>query len=672
MLINIVVFINMFFVPVLPLYFIYRKNQRPIQFHFEMLLQYCIIAACNIPCTKVFVFLTRRFCGKSISMDSGYYTLLALATAFLIYALYEFHKAHPDKQPWIRNLFLEFLQRLKKKHLKGVFNDLVPAFLIMFAGCFMLFFFEPILVYSTNIDDFWFDLKIMIWPVLGMFACFLTVGFLMLFAIYICNLLFAERLIVYKGIVLASFICFFLMYLQGNWLSGNLPDLTGEKIIWGNYGKVENIILISAFIVLSVVLLVCVSLTGLDRVLRYAAMGMSVIFIMLFSSLIPTVIAHDAFRSKDSFSASTENFNTVSSNKNFLIFLVDTVDSRTFYNMMNNDDDFRGMFEDFTYYPDTLSTYAHTRDSIPNILTGAVNYNEIDFAEYCSSAYNQSPFFKKLVQNAYTINLYSTSISWEGERRFPVENAISIHDTKVDFIKFIKQEIKYISFKYFPYAIKKYSRIETLDFDLCQIINGNQFIGNNNQLIYNSIQNNKNLNFQNENYFQFIHSQGAHTPFNMDKYLNSIKDGTYEDKVAASLTMIKAYLQRLKDNNAYDNSAIVIMADHGKPINPNLEQPYFILSRCNPILFIKGINEKHDFQESTCPISYLDLQDAFCDLIDGKQTNELFPDIESGRTRIVMWQETWKKLDIVEYATNGKANEVEKFFPTGNVYDLKN
>lgn len=676
MLVNTIAFINMFFVPVLPLYFLYRKEQKSLQFHLEILFQYCIITACNIPFTKAFVFVINQFVGKSISVDSGYYTLLSLLTASLIYVLCAFNKAHPDKRLWIRDLFLEFPQKLKRKKVKGMLKDLAPAFLILFSGCFMLFFFEPLLAYSTNMNDFWFDFRIMIWPLLGMFVCFLVVGFLMLFAIYICNLLFSEGLVVYKGIVLIGFIGFFLLYLQGNWLSGNLPGLTGEKIIWENYGKVENVVLVCALMLLGIILIIGVSMTKLDRVIHYTTMGSCVIFIMLFASLIPTMITNDAFKSKDTFRATTENFNTVSSNKNFLIFLVDAVDSRTLYNVMNKDDDFREMFEDFTYYPDTLGIFPFTRDSIPAILTGVINHNEAKFLNYSSSAYNQSPFFKKLVENAYTINLYSSGISWSGNREFPVDNATSIYDMKVDFVKFTKQEMKYILFKYLPYAIKKYSKIDTLDFDLCQVTTDGRTKYNwKNRSVFNSIHDNENLNFQDKNYFHFIHCEGAHVPFNMDKYLNSIKDRTYEDKVAASLTMIKAYLQRLKNNNSYDNSVIVIMSDHGHydaldSESDKVSYDIHRLARCNPILFIKGMDEKHEMKESVASVSYMDLQDAFCDLIDGKRSDELFTDLGSDRIRTFIWYLYNKETHMVEYATNGKAYEFEKFFPTGNVYDL--
>lgn len=61
---------------------------------------------------------------------------------------------------------------------------LMPAFVIWFAFCFMLFVYEPLLMYSTNKNDFWFDFGIMIFPTLLIFALFLIAGAVFITAFY--------------------------------------------------------------------------------------------------------------------------------------------------------------------------------------------------------------------------------------------------------------------------------------------------------------------------------------------------------------------------------------------------------------------------------------------------------------------------------------------------------
>jgi len=681
-MVQLVVFVNLFFVPVLSLYLLYRKKQKTLRLNLDLLLQYCIITACNIPLTKVFIFLAKRVGGVFISIDSGYYTLAALISAFLIYMLYMYQESEENQKYWIKQYTYyktyttekKWSEKISQRGKKRILRELVPAYFLIFASCFMMLVFEPILMYATNMNDFWFDFKIMIWPLLGVFACFLLGGILIASIVYFLNLSFSGRMILYKGLTIAGFLVFFLLYLQGNWLAGNLPPLTGEPIIWENYGESENFIMTTAMLILIVAAIIGIRRFKLDRTIRYAAVGAGVVFVMLLVSLIPTVVENEAFKSKDTFSPTMENFNKVSSNKNFFVFLVDAVDSKVFRDIMTYDDEFDGVLDDFTYYPDTLSVFPRTRDSIPTILTGTVNHNETSFIDYCNNVYNQSIFFEKLEQNGYGINIYSSDVAWGGHRQFQIENSASIYDIEVSLLGFMKEELKYIQFKYFPYALKKYSQIETLDFDTCKIIESGQdgYVCWN-QTVYANIIENKLLEKTEDCYFHFIHCEGAHAPFNMDKSLNIIENGTYEQKVAASFTMIKTYLQRLKDNNVYDNSVIVIMADHGYQSDayPYPENPLSVLDRCNPILFIKGMGEKHELRKSNCPVLYLDLQDAFCDLIDGKQSNELFTNLKSGRTRTVIWDIWTQENHMVEYETTGKAWELEKFTPTGNVYDLE-
>lgn len=666
-MVQFVIFINLFFAPVLPLYVIYRKKKKEVKLTLELLFHYCIITAVNIPLAKLFIYLVKKMSGKFIPLDSGYYTIATLLPTFMFVIFNKFYETYPDHKSW--------KEKIVQRGIGGVFKELTPACLLMFVGCFMLFIFEPILMYATNMNDFWFDFRIIIWPIVQVFIKAFLTGTAVMVTIYNIDLLLSERLYFYKGSILTGFVIFFLAYLQGNWLDGKLPPLTGDEIIWEKYGKHEDLFLMFATAIIILVILIIVKNLGLNRAVIHTIQCAAIIFIMLFVSLIPVIVSSNAVDSKDSFASTWDNYNTVSENKNFLIFLLDTVDSEKFFNVMMDDPDFCNTMKDFTYYQDALSTFPHTRDSILNILTGSVNHNETNFLDYSSNAYNQSPLFKKLAENGYEINLYSTSISWGGKRNYNIENSTSIYDIDVDINDFSEQELKYILYKYLPYKLKRFSKIESLNFDTCKILNSGS-IGYTwgNQANLECIMKNNTLDKQEENIFHFIHCEGVHTPYNMDKELNIIEGGTEEQKIAASLTLIKTYLQRLKDNNAYDNSVIVIMSDHGQIDDAdaeNYEQPYLFLRRCNPILFMKGINEKHTMLVSDIPVSYSDLQDAFCDLIDGKQSTELFDNLEYGRTRTVLWHIWTEEYHMVEYSTTGTAREPRRFVPTGNVYDLK-
>jgi len=667
-MIQFVIFINLFVAPLLPLYVVYRKRGKRLEPNLDLLFQYGIVAVCNIPLTKIFICLIRKIAGIFISIDSGYYTVAALLPTIITILAYAFYKTYPDHEP--------LKEKIIQKGIKGVIKDLAPACVLMFIGCFMLFIFEPLLMYATNTLDFWFDFYMMIGPVLRVFAIFFIEGIVFLFAVYLVDLMVSKRLFFYKGIMLIGSIVFFLTYLQGNWLAGNLPVLNGENILWENYGKLENFILMSALIILVIMIIVSIRKHGINRTVFYTTACTSVVFVMLFSSLVPTLVNNNAFAPKKTFSPTWENFSTISTNSNFLIFLLDASNSKVLYDTMMEDEDFRGMLDDFTYYPDTASVFPQTTDSIQHILSGQPWHCETEFQEFSSNAYNQSPLFEKLSQNGYEINLYSQAIRWNGGRNYDIQNARSIYDYTIDFNSFKEHELKYILFKYLPYELKQFSDIETLNFDKCKKLEseyGGYWFGVTE--VHSEIVSNPFLEKQGKNYFQFVHTDGAHPNFDRDKDLNLIKDGTYEQKMAAALTVTKAYLQRLKDNGTYDNSIIVILADHGYHDydtynDPNRLNSEIVTQRFNPALFIKGINERHEMLVSDRCVSYADLEDAFCDLIDGKQSTELFVGLDPSRTRTLLWSSSGKLSYKVEFTFTGTIQHPKQLTATGNIYKV--
>ena len=132
--------------------------------------------------------------------------------------------------------------------------------------------------------------------------------------------------------------------------------------------------------------------------------------------------------------------------------------------------------------------------------------------------------------------------------------------------------------------------------------------------------------------------------------------------------MLNAYIERLKANGAYDNTVIIIMADHG---NTNLNSATDMLVRANPMFMVKGIGESHEFTVSEKPLSYLDLMDIYSELLDDKTAEEATADIPDKRERIFMWYRNFRlENHIEEYVVADKAWEWQKFKKTGKEYDL--
>ena len=145
-------------------------------------------------------------------------------------------------------------------------------------------------------------------------------------------------------------------------------------------------------------------------------------------------------------------------------------------------------------------------------------------------------------------------------------------------------------------------------------------------------------------------------------YLNYIDNGTYEQKLTSTLKVVDHYINKLKEENVYDNSVIIIMADHGYDFAN-------VIGRQNPILFIKGIEEEHEMYESDKPISFEDFNEAYLNLLDGKASVDLFNNIDMNRERRFLYYQYTKEENMTEYVQTGKAWDESTIKETGKKFN---
>ena len=132
--------------------------------------------------------------------------------------------------------------------------------------------------------------------------------------------------------------------------------------------------------------------------------------------------------------------------------------------------------------------------------------------------------------------------------------------------------------------------------------------------------------------------------------------------------MLDLFLSQMKEAGVYDNTAMIIMSDHGSHNDTDLRN-----MNQNPVLLIKGRGEQHDeLTVSYAPVSYDDLQQAYQRLLDGEGSDGVF-DWQEGdeRSRRFLWHELGKTSFLTEYAQTGSAEDMTTFAPTGTVYELK-
>lgn len=536
-------------------------------------------------------------------------------------------------------------------------KNFLPTIILIFSMLFMFLIYEPITLYGNNVEDLWFDLHLL---VKFNIKAFLLVFLLVIFILVLIYLLFTilNKIKYYNYIIIIINSLFISSYIEGNYLSFWLPKLDGSTIFWNSKYIIVSYLLWSLILLFILLITKKFKTEKVIKVLKYINLS---IFLMLIVSLIPLISNKEVLKRKEVIvSATSRNLNNYSTNKNFIIFLLDAVDSQKFNEIMTKKSEYKAIFKDFTYYPDTLSGYRFTRDSIPLILNGDWNCNEKSFNEFYIDSFDNSKLLKMLKEKKYDINIYEDSFIYNSDNARRIDNVSFNNDFNP--ISFAKQETKYILFKYLPYGLKKYSKIEWMNFDIAKIESENIWKWVTTKEFYNDQLENK-IEKVDSNQFKFIHIEGAHTPFDLDINFNSIENGTYDMKVEASILTIKQYLKNLKESNVYDDSVIMVMSDHGYDYDKgNMRQ--------NPILFIKGYGEKNNkmlvFDK---PISHDDLISCYKDLLDDKNNKNLFENISNPRERRFIKYDYLSEDHMVEYIQTGKAWDEKTLIPTGKEFN---
>ena len=544
----------------------------------------------------------------------------------------------------------------------------MPGILISLAISFLLFLYAPIDLYCANTAEFWFDFSTLFLTALGMFAvCFAALALVYLIALLIHPVCYRVCL----GGGLALFLC---TYVQGNFMIDRLPPLDGTSIWWGKYDILRKDTLILWAVVLTIVIVGRI-------VLRQQKFMNAVMFIsgcmtlMLLVTACSTVLTSGALQSKLHLHVSVEDEFEMSQDQNFVILVLDTADSREFTSLLEEHPEYRDIFADFTYFENTMGTYTSTLNAIPFILSGEWYENDGSFQEYLDRVYRDAPLWRELKSRDYRIDIYEDDI--RAQDGAIVDNFDNIYFTKVrpsSYIRLAKQELKLIGFRYAPYDLKRYCVIKEVYFNELRAsypegTDAKAFTADNTafkeDLAAQGI-----VMDEAGNHFKFIHLNGAHAPFIYDKDVNviGVEQGSYRQSMEASVTLAANYIQALKESGAYDNTALIIMADHGYNGIGEKEEDFL---RQAALLLVKGSNERHDtMQISEAPISYEDLQTAYVRLLDGAQSDSVF-DWKEGDTRERRFLEyaPGNESHMVEYRQTGNAQDMDTMVPTGRIYD---
>lgn len=553
-----------------------------------------------------------------------------------------------------------------KKKIAG--GQLLPGVFVSLAISFLIFLYAPIDLYCANISEFWFDFSTLLLTAFGMF----TVSVLVLLLIYVIALWVHPK--VYRIALTGGLALFICTYIQGNFMIDRLPPLDGTSIWWEKYDvlRMDTLMLWGIVLTIAIIAAIFLKKEKFEKMIMFIS---GVMALMLLVTVCSTILTSGALTPKVHMHISVENEFQMSEEENFVIFVLDTADSREFTAMLEDHPEYREIFSDFTYYENMMGNYSCTMNAVAYILSGKWFENQEPLDEYLNDVYLNSPLWEELRNRGYRIDLYEDDIRALDDS--VVDNFANVYHTTVSpssYLELAKEELKLVGFRYAPYDLKRYCETREVYFDELQVskpdgTTAGTFTENNMDFKVALDENGVTVD-QAGKIFKFIHLEGAHAPFIYGENMDYVPGGDYRQNMEASITLAKNYIQALKESGAYDNTAIIVMADHGYNGQGD-ETDRDVWMRPTPMFLVKGKEEQHDtMQISEAPVSYVDLWEAYMRLMDGEKSDALFDwkegDARERRYFRYSFSETYH---LVEYIQKGHAQNLDTLEPTGREFN---
>ena len=547
-------------------------------------------------------------------------------------------------------------------------NKLFDNIIMILCSCFTAFIFAPLEIFFMNSSKIWFDIYDLLFPVVVYFtgACVLAISVFLFFI-----LIKKQKLADIYTYMLAGIV--FIFYVIGSFVPVHISLVDdGESVNWLDLKY--NAIHIFIIAILSLILVFVYRREKRQSIVKgvlLAVFGIQIFTLVTISLISPG----DRWKHRNEMILSEKNYQTYSKASNIEILVLDEFDSRVMTELLNSDNSYISLLDGFTYYPDTASLYNFSDCSVTQMLTGAPYKHQTGFDEYLSNGYDSSYLINRL-KGEYSLNIY------DDIALLPADMADDLFDNYVQ-VKMkvsskrtlMKYMYKLVGCKYLPFYFRQYCWFASDDLDeLKYVENVDDSIDYSdrditaspctaaNTAFYSSLDE---IKVVDDKMFHWHHLRGIHGPRNHDAFMQEAENSDVMECAKGLMFMLDRWIGALKDKGVYDNSVILIVADHGTNLTPDET-----FRSANALFMVKGFNEHHDLMISDKKVSYSEMDDIYKKLLDGCAGDEAVTGLDENEVRYFYrgLDGYYADGDLIEYLIKEKASDVENVQETGVVY----
>ena len=455
---------------------------------------------------------------------------------------------------------------------------IVPALTSVFAWTVIHALTAPTEIYAYNSGDFVFRYKDFM-PSLLIFAA----GIMITSYLLIRNVFTVRQ---NRTLTLVTFPYILLAYVQTMFLNGDMNVMEGISQNWAT-GKI-CINTAMWIVVVFIIVGLAIRKSVFYKACTYVSATLIILQLLGLSSLL---ITGNLFH-EDKVQLTKDSVFELGNGKNVVVFVLDTYDVQMIDLIESEDKEFLNSLSDFTLYDNMVSRFGYTDGSLPYLLTGILA------DEYTEKEYEESTFLKDIKSRGTDIRLITEEQYVRAFDEGLVDNRSDDWSIAMEIGKTARQMLNCARYRDLPFALKSIYSYTEQDLTAC-IDRADFYLFGNDQVFYEDMMNTGvTVNDDYDDTFRVYHIYGAHSPY----YFR--EDMTYDylqqkpvEQWRASLKIVYEYIKYMKKNECYDDSTIIIMADHG----PNSKQRVALetmginfTDNLRPIFFIKRAGEKHD------------------------------------------------------------------------------
>ncbi|MBR6103193.1 MAG: hypothetical protein IKP95_12240 [Ruminococcus sp.] len=250
---------------------------------------------------------------------------------------------------------------------------------------------------------------------------------------------------------------------------------------------------------------------------------------------------------------STEQF-VVSGNKNVITFIVDEADRHYFDDVYAESPEEFDFLRDFTYYDNACMMYDSTYISIPQMLSGTTELPEYDLNYWVRETWSSEPcetFYSRLHEENYKVNVYGDFSYNYNPYRGKFDNCLfqSEDQIRVAYDKLYDSINGLAAYRYMPLFFKESIAKDVTELDRTIVYQNTCTTGNRLFLDATDLK----LSESDSNYFIVQHIVGAHWQSGEE----------LPQRIYTCLELLRKYITQLQELGVYEDSVIIITADHG-------------------------------------------------------------------------------------------------------------